>query len=256
MSRPLPPHLPDPLPGPAAGLPTAYYRSGDVLRSRSLAPRALVARLELPAPPASVTADWQHEVHQRLGLEPGDVEPLPLARTRLRWPALRQCVQAMAEWTRSLGLQELLADSEQALMACRGARYHHDAVQYGGMAFCNLFLSEDRGLDLHFPASGQRIPLLRGTAVLFDTGTPHAVIARRSDGFVLADFAEGQDCDQVFLSWELPIEDPQLARVLGIGFDTDPAKALLLQEEQLLLNGAPVRLCPASGRWISDGGAL
>ena len=46
-----------------------------------------------------------------------------------------------------------LAASDVALMACRGAKYHHD----GAAAFCNLFLSEDRGLDLHFPATGQRI---------------------------------------------------------------------------------------------------
>jgi hypothetical protein len=41
----------------------------------------------------------------------------------------------MVNWTHSLGLQSLLSESEVALMACRGARYHHDSAQYGGMAF-------------------------------------------------------------------------------------------------------------------------
>ena len=80
-------------------------------------------------------------------------------------------------WLRLLAALGLppLADCELALMACRGARYHHDGAQYGGAAFANLFLSEDRGLDLHLPLTGQRIPLTRGTAVGFDTGQPHAV---------------------------------------------------------------------------------
>ncbi len=75
-----------------------------------------------------------------------------------------------------------------ALIACRGARYHHDGEQYGGLAFCNLFLSEDKGLDVHFPALDLRIPLRRGTVMIFDTCQPHGVIRRGSYGFDLADF--------------------------------------------------------------------
>jgi len=156
----------------------------------------------------------------------------------------------MAEWTRTLGLQEVLASSEVALMACRGARYHHDGARYGGAAFCNLFLSEDRGLDLHFPATGQRIRLARGTAVIFDTGQPHAVIDRNSKGFEVADFPSDQERNQVFLSWELPIEDVHVAHALRIAFDTDPANALRLEDEQVRLNGAGVEVCPSTGRWL------
>lgn len=194
-------------------------------------------------------ADWQREISLRLGLEPGDVEPLPLARARMRWPDYRYCVQAMADWTRTLGLQEVLASCDVALMACRGAKYHHDGAHYGGAAFCNLFLSEDKGLDLHFPSSGHRIPLTRGTAVMFDTGQPHAVIKRRSDGFDVADFPPYPDCTQVFLTWELPIEDAHIWRALRIDFDIDPSTALQLEEEQVWLNGARASVCPHSGQW-------
>lgn len=235
-------------------LPTVFYRSGAALRSRSLAARVPTDTLGVPAPPARLTADWERDMARLLGLEAGDVEQLPLARARMRWPDYPHCVQAMADWTCRLGLQDLLTTSDVALMACRGARYHHDAAQYGGMAFCNLFLSEERGLDLHFPASGQRIPLVRGTAVLFDTGQPHAVIARHASGFQAADFAPGPDRNLVFLTWELPIEHPWVAQALGIRFDTDPATALRLEEgeeEPLRRNGAPVRLCPDSGSWCS-----
>ena len=117
---------------------TSYYRSGERMRSRNVSDRVLFHTLDVPAPPARLVADWQRDIQQRLGLEAGDVESLPLPRARTRWPDYRHCVQAMTEWTRTLGLGEVLASSEVALMACRGARYHHDGAQYGGAAFCNL----------------------------------------------------------------------------------------------------------------------
>ncbi len=227
----------------------SYFWSGDALRSRSVSDVVLFSVLDVPAPPARLVADWQRETSLRLGLAPGDVEALPLARARMRWPEYRPCVQAVSDWMRTLGLPELLAACDVALMACRGATYHHDGGQYGGAAFCNLFLSEDRGLDLHFPSTGHRIPLTRGTAVVFDTGQPHGVIARRSAGFAAADFPPDQDDLQVFLTWELPIEDADMGRALRIAFDTDPANALRLGEEQVWRNGAPARVCPESGRW-------
>jgi hypothetical protein len=230
-------------------LHASYYWRGDVIRSRSVSDVVLTGALDVPAPPARLVADWHREISLRLGLEPGDVEALPLARARARWPDYRHCVQAVADWTRSLGLHEVLASSDVALMACRGAKYHHDGARYGGMAFCNLFLSEDKGLDLHFPATGHRIPLARGTVVIFDTGQPHAVIERRSSGFDVADFPADQDRTQVFLSWELPIEDAHVGRALQIAFDIDPSTALRLDEEQVWLNGAPAGVCPDSGRW-------
>jgi hypothetical protein len=213
-------------PSPAeCGPSIVRFRSGDALRSRRVSGAVLTGSLDVPMPPARLTADWEREVSSVLGLEPGDVEPLPLPRARARWPDYRQCVQAMADWTRALGLAEVLASSEVALMACRGAKLHHDAAQYGGAAFCNLFLSDDQGLDLHFPAAGLRMPLARGTAVVFDTGQPHAVIRRGRSGFDAADFAAGMDGTLVFLSWELPIEDVHVARTLGIVFDGEAPAA-------------------------------
>jgi hypothetical protein len=234
---------------PLRNVTTSYYWSGDAIRSRSVSDIVLTSTLDVPAPPARLVADWSREVALRLGLEPGDVEPLPLARARTRWPDYRVCMQAMADWTRSLGLHEVLASSDVALMACRGARYHHDGARYGGAVFCNLFLSEDKGLDLHFPVTGLRIPLSRGTAVIFDTGQPHAVIDRRSRGFDVADFPSDQERTQVFLSWELPVERVDVAHALQITFDIDPATSLLLEEEQVWVNGAKLGVCPQTGRW-------
>ncbi len=228
---------------------TSYFWSGDTLRSRSVSDVVLSGVVNIPAPPARLVADWDRDMSQRLGLEPGDVEVLPLARARVRWQDYRHCVQAVSDWNHMLGLHDVLDTSDVALMACRGARYHHDGAQYGGSAFCNLFLSEDRGLDVHFPSTGHRIPLVRGTVMVFDTCQPHAVIPRHSSGFNEADFSAEQDCTQVFLTWELPIENTHVAQAFGIAFDIDPLTALRLRDEEVLANGAPASVCPQSGRW-------
>ena len=190
-----------------------------------------------------------------LELASGDVEALSVVRARSRWPEYKNCVKSMSEWTSGIGLPRVLDAAEAALMACRGARYHHDVCQYGSAAFCNLFLSEDKELDLHFPMTGQRIALKRGTAVIFDTGQPHAVIRRGSNGFDQADFQPEQDCTLLFLSWELPIEQVDVARMFGINFDvdcninTDSAAFQEPRPPQLFVNGKPGSVCQASGHW-------
>ena len=156
---------------------------------------------------------------QQLDLQAGDVESLPLARARMRWPDYATCVQAVVNWTSSLGLADRLNDNilsgtEVSLMACRGARYHHDAELYGDFAFCNLFLSEDKGLDLHFPNLKLLIPLKRGTAVIFDTAQLHAVIPRGKSDFHVTDFPATLDCSQVFLTWELPLANANLTELM------------------------------------------
>jgi hypothetical protein len=148
-------------------------------------------------------------------------------------------------------MPDVLASSDVALMACRGARYHHDARQYGDAAFCNLFVSEDRGFDVHFPSLDLRIPLRRGTAIVFDTGQPHGVIRRGSRGFDAADFTPDSNCVQIFLTWELPVEQAQVARALQVRFDVEPAVCLQADEdaEDVRLDGERVIVCPTSGVW-------
>ena len=229
--------------------PTAYFCSGDALRSRSVAAAVWHSVVEVPAPPQRLQADWQRETTAHLDLQPGDVEALPLARARMRWPDYPRCVQAAAAWTRTLGLGEVLAHSSVALMASRGADFHHDGLQYGGMAFCNLFLSEDQGLEVYFPVSGQRIPLLRGTVLLFDTCQPHALLARGRSAFDAADFPAGPAHTQTFLTWELDLQAPGVAAALGIALDVDPPGAARLREPQVWVQGGRAEVCPATGRW-------
>ena len=229
---------------------TAYFLSHQSMRSRSVSSTVPTSVLSFPAPTARLLADWEREITTQLCLEPGDVEAMSLVRTRARWLDYKHCVQAIKDWTRTIGLADILSSSEVALMACRGARYHHDGEQYGSSAFCNLFLSQDKGLDLHFPLTGHRIPLTLGTALIFDTGQPHAVIQRNNHtGFNASDFGPEQECSQFFLTWELPIENTQVAELLGIGFDTYASTSSTLLTEQVWFNNAPATLCPASGDW-------
>jgi hypothetical protein len=242
MNHPLEQH-------PVRDLLTSYFWSGEVIRSRRVSDRVLTGTVDVPVPPARLLADWEREISSHMDLEAGDVEAMPLARALVRWPDYKRCVQAASDWTCELGLGDVLAASDVALMTCRGARYHHDGAQYGGAAFCNLFMSEDKGLDLHFPSMGHRIPLTRGTVVIFDTGQPHGVIQRGSRGFNAADFAPDRDCTQIFLTWELPVEDTHVGDALEVTFDVDPSTSLQLDEEQIWVNGARAIVCPDSGRW-------
>ncbi|OLL28426.1 hypothetical protein BTH42_27030 [Burkholderia sp. SRS-W-2-2016] len=232
---------------------TSWFHSGETLRSRRVSEVVLSGVVDVPAPPVRLLADWDREIASNVVLEPGDVDTLPLARARMRWPDYTRCVRAVSDWTATLGIPQVLAASDVALMACRGARYHHDGNQYGGAAFCNLFLSEDKGLDVFFPASGVRVPLTRGTVLLFDPCQPHGVVPRGASAFDEADFASDRDCIQVFLTWELSIEEPRVAQPLGVVFDVVEADCVAPEDEQLWLNGAPVDVCPHSGRWRRAG---
>lgn len=239
-------------PATLQSVPISFFQSGELLRSRSVSNVVLAGMVDVPMPPTRLLADWDREISAQLALEPGDVEPLPLARARARWPDYRLCVQAASDWAQAQGLPGVLASSDIALMACRGAKYHHDGMQYGFAAFCNLFMSEDKGLDLHFPFAGRRIPLRRGTMAIFDTGQPHAVIRRGSSGFDAAGFAHGSDGNLVFLTWELPIEDASVAKALRIEFDIAAPNAAQPDEASLILDGKPAVVHPASGQWMRD----
>ncbi|VVD78515.1 hypothetical protein PCE31106_00977 [Pandoraea cepalis] len=228
---------------------TSYFWSGDAIRSRCVSDVVLSGTVDVPELPTRLLADWTRELSLRMTLGAGDVDVMPLARARARWPNYSHYVQAASDWTGTLGLPGSLASKDVALMACRGARYHHDGEQYGGAAFCNLFLSEDKGQDVHFPGLDLRIPLTRGTVLIFDTCQPHGVIQRGSHVFDAGDFPVDQDGTQVFLTWELPIEDPDVARALHVAFDVDPSGPTTVNDEQVRRNGDRVEVCPESGQW-------
>jgi hypothetical protein len=232
-------------------LPTGFVQDGTGAERhrRNVGNIALAGTIDIPPLHSRLTSDCEREITKRIQLVPGDVEALSLARARTRWPDYRAYVQAVAHWMCEMGLPEILEDANIALMACRGARYHHDAEQYGSAAFCNLFLSQDKGLDLIFPCMDKRIALQRGTVVMFDTAQPHAVIDRNSTTFHEHQFLSERDCSVFFLTWELPVANELVASALGVMFNCPTASGLQVVDQILVLNGAPVGLCPETGRW-------
>ncbi|RYZ12517.1 MAG: hypothetical protein EOO24_03060 [Comamonadaceae bacterium] len=249
----------DPPPLDNAQRLTASYSEDLGRRCRTVGGRVQAGRIDLAPVPARLLIDWHRETIELNPLQVGDVEPLPLARAMARWPGYRSCVNAALGWMGSFGGDAVQPDDELALMACRGARYHHDAHRYAGSAFFNVFVCEDLGLDLHFPYLDHRIPLTRGTVVLFDTGQPHGVIRRDAVGFDPAGFDDGVDRLQCFLTWELSIERSGLAAALGVNFLAVEEPAELVPDGtasdvgqpagRLRLGPGTVEVCAESGRW-------
>ncbi|TPQ32688.1 hypothetical protein [Cupriavidus pinatubonensis] len=75
------------------------------------------------------------------------------------------------------------------------------------------------------------------------------MIQRGSNGFDVADFPSEQDCTQLFLTWELPIEDANVGQGLKVVFDNDRSTAMRVNEEQVWLNGERVSVHHESGQW-------
>ncbi len=228
----------------------AFYWSADTLRGRSISDKVLTGAVETPVIPAWLQADWSRELAGHAEFGAGDVESLSLARTRRRWTDYRACVALAADWMQSQGLSAAFSCADVALMVCRGASFHHDGVQYGDKAFCNLFLSDDQELDVYFPRTGHRIALTRGAIVLFDTAQPHGVVARGSSRFDVSDFSYGPEANQIFLSWELSLDDADLIRTLGIRIFGSPDPARGPSDACISMRGVPVTVCPQSGQWM------
>lgn len=260
------------MPQPPASHPplTAHYALDGQRWRRPVSARTWSATLTLPPCPVAVLAEWTRCVQHELALAPGDVEVLPWGQTRRRWPAYRGCADAAAQALAGQGLDGLLADSPPTLMVCLGARYHHDAEQYGEAVFCNLFLCDEAGLDLHFPLSGQRLPLQRGTLVLFDPSQPHGVVARHSLGFEAPALSPAALAGQVFLSWELSLDHAALRDFMGTAIARDdppdglpadppddppgplctaPTGPALGPGTALRWAGVPGGVCPDTGDW-------
>ena len=223
------------------------------MRRRRVSPIVLTGQVDLPPSPKHRQADWARELWGQPGVEAGDVEQLPLAHARMRWPGFRGSVTAVSDWLAVQGLPDVVGPAtshgDLALMACCGARYHHDGSQYGAKVFCNLFVSDTPELVVHFPAIGKRIALLRGTVMVFDTCQPHGVVFKDRAGFDAADFATRPDCVAAFLTWELPVDTLAVSRALQIGWYPDDHVVEPPMEEGLMRYGALAQVCPQTGAW-------
>jgi hypothetical protein len=102
------------------------------------------------------------------------------------------------------------------LFACEGSWFHHDADydEYRESAFSILWLEDESPWDLVFPLLGLRVPLDRGTHVLFDSANIHGVVWRGADRFDEKDFEEPGF--QMFFSTEHQYASPALQGKMGV----------------------------------------
>ena len=78
------------------------------------------------------------------------------------------------------------------------------------------------------------------------------MVPRGASRFAEADFPDARDLSQVFLTWELPIEDARVASALGIAFDV-AADAARQDEEQVRGDGVRLGVRPDCGAWEPAG---
>jgi hypothetical protein len=126
--------------------------------------------------------------------------------------------ESMRAWLATFGIREQDYVDAGTLNACEGSTFHEDSQAYADEFFCIQWLEHTDPWDLVFPVSGVRIPLSRGTTVLFDPANVHGVVARGHAAFdeeSLGDYGV-----QAFSSLNLKA-NPKLMRLFGIAWQKD-----------------------------------
>ena len=99
---------------------------------------------------------------------------------------------------------------------CRGAFYHNDA-HYDARLF-GIWCIQAPPIDLVFSRVGVRVPLRRGTFVVFDPFEVHGVLGSCRSVYTATDYREMDSA--VFLGFELDIT-AETARACDIGYDLE-----------------------------------
>lgn len=89
----------------------------------------------------------------------------------------------LLEWLQTLGVRKSDLVDAGTLHACEGSWFHEDSGAFANNFFSVMWLEETDAWDLLFPNTGLRIPLHKGTVVLFDPAHVHGVVARGASVF-------------------------------------------------------------------------
>jgi hypothetical protein len=97
-------------------------------------------------------------------------------------------------------------------LATRGAGFHNDVNgHWSGCLFWILALAV-ADVEFVMPHAGLRVALAPADLLVFDPSMAHGLCRPADQGRALAaSFESGPDCDQVFLTGELPLSDDQWA---------------------------------------------
>lgn len=121
-------------------------------------------------------------------------------------PSPASAKEPVLAWLAKKGFPAPVLQEGDGLFLTEGSWFHHDADDYPASLFCVQWLEETDPWDLLFPESGLRIPLTRGTIVLFDPSNVHGVVYRGKDVFDQEGFLGGNGV-QLFSSMCLELTD-------------------------------------------------
>ncbi|WP_146039499.1 MULTISPECIES: hypothetical protein [unclassified Variovorax] len=151
--------------------------------------------------------------------------------------------ESMRAWLATFGIRKADFVDAGTLNACEGSTFHEDSQAYGNEFFCIQWLEHTDPWDLVFPESGIRIPLSRGSTVLFDPANVHGVVGRGCSQFdepSLGDYGV-----QAFSSLNLK-SNPKLMRLFDVAWLKDSHDTL-----DLTWNEPPRRVCHLTGAAVS-----
>jgi hypothetical protein len=197
---------------------------------RTVGDHILSGQLHLDAQDEPAVSEWMARAAHHGLSDAGDILSIATLNSRgyalfkteptsLYVPEYPDISHQLMSWSAAHSLKRAMFVADGTLIACVGARFHHDAEAFENNAFCVVWLSEDVGLDLVFPHLNVRLPLSRGTVALFDSGQVHGVIPREVSTWNAGDF---YDVDvQFLLSFNIDFKAPQVAQCLGIETHAD-----------------------------------
>jgi hypothetical protein len=202
---------------------------------RNISPTVLVGQLRLPDFTEAQHTELVDKVLEENTLfDPGDV-------LSTKVPPSEDLAAILANGAVEFGIEDVPSHFGARLLACLGSWFHHDTAQdeYRRAAFSVLWLEDESPWDLLFPLTGHRVPLTKGTHVLFDSCNIHGVVKRGTDRFVEADFYSAGF--QMFFSTEHQYASPILRKVMGV----DYLPAASLQDQRSIQS---VRLDSRTGK--------
>lgn len=220
-----------------------------------------VTRLAMPQVEESVFASWALAAGAYCSCDPGDVVALATLRANgcaalsegriTPVPGFADVWQQVVCFGETFGMGEAILKAEPVLLAIQaGAHFHHDGDSFESSVFCVVWLEEYAGLELVFPHLEQRIPLERGTVILFDAGQPHGVVdagkATSTDDMVLLSSARSL---QFFLSFDIEVVTTGLASVMGFELRTTEAHQETWGGSARLGGKFRGEVCPVTGAW-------
>jgi hypothetical protein len=181
---------------------------------RNVSLKVITAHIDTPAINEELYASWIDQLHAANPLAgTGDVFTSHIASPNPYTNLLRLRAEEVG-----LLCEDNDKCSEPALNACEGSFFHVDTSYelFADKAFFVHWMEDDEEWDLLFPLSGVRVPLRRGTHVIFDTGNVHGVVKKGKDSFSEKEFESS--CFQMYWAGFFSYELPALRDLMGVAY--------------------------------------